>query len=87
MGHYDDCYEADADDQRDRQRKRNIKTMAKLDREIEKLADIIYMNFDRHDGMWIALDNLRKENIAWQWDEEFLIQDPQILVDVLKEES
>jgi len=87
MGHYDDCYEADARDRAERKRKLNINTMAKMNKALEDMSDAIDMNWDSGTSMRDALENLNKEFIVWQYDNDLIIDDPKIIIDVLKDKK
>lgn len=87
MGHYDSCYEADAERKISKNRKNAIKAMADLDPIVDDLNAALRKNFFNDDARWLkrAWDNFQKEYIAWQYNEGLIIKDPKIIIDILKD--
>lgn len=91
MGHYDDCYEHDYERERLQKRKQAIETLKRLEPLMEELDTVIRQEFPSHHqtphpfkSCWY---DLQKEYIAWQYEEGLVIKDPNIIIDVLKDDK
>ena len=91
MGHYDDCYEADADRKKQQERKEDIETMAKMDKVMREMELVVWGEFARSrtvdERVHLAFEELEREYIVWQKERNLLIRDPEIIMDVLKDKK
>lgn len=87
MGHYNDSYEYAADQKFQDKRRQSIKLVAELDTLFEKLESVMRRRILNNHPFRTCLYDLQKEYIAWQYEEGLIIKDPQILIDILKDEE
>jgi hypothetical protein len=84
MGHYDDCYEADTERQREQDRKEAIRFWAEVEPLFDELDTKIRQHFFQPHPLKNAMRELEKELLMWQHNERLVIQDPNIIIDILK---
>lgn len=87
MGHYDEFYEAEEEKNRKEKRRRNIITMQKMDKAMSTLASFKVDEFRENEEFVKAWNVIRAHYVFWQLSNDLLIRNPDIIVDILKDDK
>ena len=85
MGHYDEFYDAEEERHHRARRKRDIQAMQEMDAAITKLSGSVH-HMDR-DKMRKAFKTICEEYVNWQYSKDLLVRDPEIIIDILKDDK
>ena len=85
MGHYDEEYAAEERDREVVRRAKLLSTLAEIDRAVEILKRVGWTGIVTKE-LKDAIAKVDDEFILWQHQNNLLVPDPQILIDVLKDE-
>ena len=68
-------------------RKNQIHTKAKFEKIFNEMHRVVMSQFSRDSGVSLALETLEREYVVWMYNNDLIIDDPQIIIDALKGEE
>ena len=86
MGHYSEFYEEEERKREKAKRKKDIKTMQEMDAALAAMGGPLWDMSQQGDPIRKHFREIKSHYIRWQYDNGLLVRDPEILIDVLKED-
>lgn len=85
MGHYDDFHEEEQQLAAARMRRRLLVNYARMDKAMEEIKSAVSQAGGS--SLKASMRHLEKEWVLWCHDAELLVEDPQIVIDLLKDKK
>ncbi len=85
MGHYDDEIEAEREMWAREARKKQTKAYLEMDTALKDLGAAIGEHFQENKSMKSSLNQLQREFVYWQWENDILTENPDMIINVLKD--